>query len=432
MVTVNHIQARVYRPSRFSVALLFLLIVCFVAANTQAYAKVTIAVRSTSASERANFLALENLFNQEYPDIEINVVAYRTVQYKQLIKNWLSSRTGPDILFWHAGERLRQFVRNGHVAKLDDIWEENQLQSHFTPAMNELVSYQGSHYAVPISYYHWGFYYNRDLFRKLEIQPPHTWRQFLLVCERLEKLKINPIAIGSSEHWPVAAWFDYLNLRLNGYQFHQSLLSGNVSFLDERVINVFQHWRELVASGYFLPGHEELLWSDALPYVYRQLSGMTLVGNFAATILPDEIRDHIGFFAFPKMSTEVEKAEEAPTDVFFVRADSENLEHAKLFMQFVARDDVQTLYNHISTGFPASTGASFEPTYFNRSGHTLLQEAKSFSQFFDRQTPEEFSAPAMAYLADFMLDPNIQKTVNNLETLRRAILTSSSSKTEVQ
>jgi multiple sugar transport system substrate-binding protein len=399
-----------------------LLVICMFVAGEQISAKVTIAVRSTSASERANFLALESKFNQEYPDIEINIVAYRTVQYKQLIHNWLSSNTGPDVLFWHAGERLRQFVRSGYIAKLDDIWNENDLLQKFTPAMSGLVSFQGSHYAIPISYYHWGFYFNRDLFRKLELQPPQTWKQFLVLCDKLKKQNITPIAIGSSELWPVAAWFDYLNLRLKIYEFHQDLLSGKISFLDKRVINVFEHWQELVVKDYFLKGHEDLLWSEALPFVYRQLAGVTLVGNFAATILPDEIQDHIGFFAFPTMSLDIEQAEEAPTDVFFARANSNNLEHAKIFMQFAARADVQTLYNQISTGFPANNNASFEPTYFNRSGRAVLQEAKSFSQFFDRQTPEEFSAPAMAYLADFMLQPNVQKTVENLETLRLAIL----------
>lgn len=400
-----------------------LVFIFFVFSWQPVFGAVTVAVRSTSASERANFLALENKFNQEYPDIKLNIVAYRTVQYKQLINSWLKSNTGPDVLFWHAGERLRQFVRNDYIANIDDIWKQNNMQQNFSSAMIDLVSFKESHYAVPISYYHWGFYYNRDLFRKLNIEPPKTWAQFLLLCARLKSIDINPIAIGSSELWPVAAWFDYLNLRLNGYKFHQALLSGKISFLDERVINVFTHWRELVVEDYFLLGHEDLLWSEALPFIYRQLAGVTLVGNFAATILPDEIRDHIGFFPFPNMSQSVERAEEAPTDVFFARANSDNIKHAKVFLEFVARVDVQTLYNQISTGFPAINDASYEPTYFNSSGYKLLQEAKSFSQFFDRQTPEEFSAPAMAYLADFLLDPNIQKTVENLEILRLAILT---------
>jgi len=401
---------------------LLFLISILVLLPMQLDAAITVAVRSTSANERSNFIALEKRFNLEYPDIKIKFVAYRTAQYKQLISHWLSANIGPDIFFWHAGERLQQFVRNNYVANLDDIWRENKLYESFTPSLTKLISYEGSQYAVPISYYHWGFYYNRELFKDLSISAPKTWQQFLELCIKLKKLNINPISLGSSELWPVAAWFDYLNLRINGFQFHQSLLSGELDFEDPRVRVVFEHWQELIKGGYFLQGHEKLLWSEALPFIYRKLSGFTLVGNFAATILPVEVKDKIGFFPFPIVSSEVENAEEAPTDVFFMRANTENLQDAKLFMKFVARADIQTLYNQISTGFPANRNAVFEPTYLNLKGRDLLQGTKNISQYFDRQTPESFSTPAMAILAEFMLDGDIDKVIHKLEAQRKETL----------
>jgi len=68
------------------------------------------------------------------------------------------------------------------------------------------------------------------------------------------------------------------------------LLNGEINFKDPRVKVVFEHWKELIDGGYFLEGHEKLLWSEALPFIYRKLSGFRLVGNFAATILPEEIK----------------------------------------------------------------------------------------------------------------------------------------------
>jgi multiple sugar transport system substrate-binding protein len=162
-------------------------------------------VRSTSASERSNFIALEKRFNLEHPQIKIKFITYRTAQYKQLISHWLSSNTGPDVLFWHAGERLQQFVRNNYVANLDDMWRDNELNYSFAPSLINLISHDGSQYAVPITYYHWGFYYNRNLFNDLSISPPDTWQQFIQLCLKLKKLKINPISLGSSELWPLAA-----------------------------------------------------------------------------------------------------------------------------------------------------------------------------------------------------------------------------------
>jgi len=50
---------------------------------------------------------------------------------------------------------------------------------------------------------------------------------------------------------------------------------------------------------------------------------------------------------------------------------------AKLFMKFVARADIQTLNNQISSGFPANKDVTFEHTYLSLSGQELLQEAKN-------------------------------------------------------
>ena len=37
-------------------------------------------------------------------------------------------------------------------------------------------------------------------------------------------------------------WFDYLNLRINGYQFHMDLTAGKVSYEDPRLDATFAAW----------------------------------------------------------------------------------------------------------------------------------------------------------------------------------------------
>jgi ABC-type glycerol-3-phosphate transport system substrate-binding protein len=98
------------------------------------------------------------------------------------------------------------------------------------------------------------------------------------------------------------------------------------------------------------------------------------------------------------------------------------LEEAELFMKFAAKAEVQTLYNQISTGFPANIPGTFQPTYLSTSGSVLLKEAKHISQYFDRQTPESFSTPAMAIFAEFMVDADIDKAIQKLEAQRKASL----------
>ncbi|NCP63283.1 MAG: extracellular solute-binding protein [Paraglaciecola sp.] len=395
-------------------------LVCLCSVLTSAYcsASITIAVLTDSPTERGNFSALGDQFTAENPDIGLNFIAYRSPEYKVLVSEWLAKRAGPDVFFWHGGERLQQFVRGGLVANLDDMWQDSDFSRQFTPALTDLVSYHDSKYAVPISYYHWGFFYKKSLFRRLNLATPTSWQDFLHVCATLKQHNINPIAIGSMDPWTVAAWFDYLNLRLNGNDFHQALLRGEIEFTDQRVVHVFEYWQKLLKNDYFLQGHEKLNWNEALPFIFRELSGFTLIGNFAATRLPDSMQEEIGFFPFPQINPSVGQTEEAPTDVFFINAKTKNLAHAKRFMQFVARADVQAQYNNYAAGFPANINAETSLNYFNAIGYELLKNADSLSQFFDRQTPDVFSKPAMALMVAFMLNMDVANTVQQLEVLR--------------
>lgn len=50
------------------------------------------------------------------------------------------------------------------------------------------------------------------------------------MCETLKNAGITPITIGAANKWTSAAWFDYLNLRINGLDYHQRLLQGEIPF----------------------------------------------------------------------------------------------------------------------------------------------------------------------------------------------------------
>ncbi|MCQ4384250.1 extracellular solute-binding protein, partial [Clostridioides difficile] len=64
---------------------------------------------------------------------------------------------------------------------------------------------------------------------------PADWAQFLDACRKLKAAGIAPIAVAARDAWTLAAWFDYLDLRINGYAFHQKLMAGDVAYTDPRV-----------------------------------------------------------------------------------------------------------------------------------------------------------------------------------------------------
>lgn len=382
----------------------------------------TIGVVHDNASERYNIFEIEQSFRKTFPSIPVKFIGLPSAKYKLQVSEWLASETGPDVLFWYSGVRLNQFTSQGYVENLDGLFSENDWQSKFSPTTLQALKFKHSIYAIPISFYQWGIFYNKKLLNQFNIAPPSNWKDFLTACKLLKSNGINPIALGSQEPWILGAWFDYLNLRLNGLDFHLSLLSGEIPFNDQRVITLFEYWAELVSNKYFLYGHQKLNRNEAMPYLFRDLSAFTLIGNSLSIRIPAGVEQNIGFIPFPEIVPEHAGFENAPMDVFFMRASSKNKEDARTFLTYLSQANMQTLYNKNTGGFPPNKAGITSDNVFNNAGLQLLNNAKGLSHFFDRDSVDDFSIPALHVFTEFMQNPDIETTVQKLEQLRQTKL----------
>jgi multiple sugar transport system substrate-binding protein len=382
----------------------------------------TIGVVHDKVSERYNFFEIDNSFQALSSDIPIEFIGLSLEKYKHQVKEWLTTGTGPGVLFWYCGVRFKQFIRQGYIENLDGLSAKHNWQKSFSPETLKTASFNRSIYAIPVSYYQWGIYYNKSLLKQFNISPPGNWKDFLDVYKVIKSSRLEPTALGSSEPWVLGAWFDYFNLRLNGLDFHQNLLGGAIPFTDQRVIKVFEYWAELVNKNYFLAGHQRLDRNEAMLFVFRDLSAFNLNGNSLSNRIPGNVEQNIGFMPFPEIVPEHDGNEGAPMDVFFIRASSKNKEDAKTFIHYMPQAEVQAKYNKYAGGYPPNKASSTSDNLFSKDGLHLLQKAKSLAQFFDRDSESDFSEPALTVFGEFMQNPNIKETVQKLEQLRQTKL----------
>jgi len=172
-------------------------------------------------------------------------------------------------MYWFGCAKQSWFVAKGWIEPLTDLWKRQNLDEVFNRSAKSAVATREQIYGLPISYYRWGVYYRKSIFRQYNLQPSRTWKEFIEVGERLKAAGIAPGALGPADRWLVAGWFDYLDPRVNGLAFHQSPMDGKVAYTDPRVKEVFRYWRELVDGNFFLESHAKLDWLGALPYLYR-------------------------------------------------------------------------------------------------------------------------------------------------------------------
>ncbi|HEX2581999.1 MAG TPA: extracellular solute-binding protein [Dongiaceae bacterium] len=382
-------------------------------------------VINTDASDPAPKKAWELIvagFEKENPDIKVKLNTFDHEGFKTSIRNFLSA-DAPDIVTWYAGNRMAPFVKAKLFADVTDVWTDNKLDDAMksTAASMEM---NGKKWGVPYTYYQWGVYYRKDIFQANGIAVPTKWDEFVAACAKLKAAGIIPIAIGTQAPWPAAGWFDYLDLRVNGYEFHRDLTAGKIPYTDDRVKAVFAKWADLVKPGYFVENSAALKWQDALPLLTQGKAAMFLLGNFIVAPAKEAgLTDaNFGFFPFPEITPGVARAEDAPTDTVHMPAKAKHKAEAKKFLAYIARADVQAAANEALGQLPTNNQSAKPNDPFLQAGFDMLSSASALAQFYDRDAPADMAKAGMEGFQQFLAKPdNVDQILGELEKARKRI-----------
>ncbi|WP_445681845.1 ABC transporter substrate-binding protein [Radicibacter daui] len=387
----------------------------FLAVSAADASTLTINTDTSDPAPKAAMQYLIDTFKKQNPDVEVKWNIFDHEGYKTSIRNFLTAGA-PDICAWYAGNRMEPFVKAGLFADISDVFTDKDA---FKAALSS-VTFDGKQYAMPYSYYQWGIYYRKDIFAKLGLTAPKTWDELLAVSKKLKENKITPFGIGTKATWTTGGWFDYLDLRTNGYKFHMDLTSGKVPYTDPKVKAVFDKWDELVKPGYFLENHPSYGWQEALATFVKGDSGMFLLGNFfvAPAMEAGLTQDQLGFFPFPEITKGLPRAEDAPTETLHMPTNAPNKADAKKFLALLATPEVQLGMNKILGQLPVNNKAPVPDDPYLKAGFEMLSTADGLAQFYDRDAPAEMAKVGMDGFQEYMVKPDRREQI--LERLEKA------------
>lgn len=370
-------------------------------------------VINSNASDPAPKAVVEQvvaMFQEEYPEIDVQLNTFDHEAYKTNIRNFLVSEP-PDVALWFAGNRMKFFVDQGLLADVSDVWEDNGLKQSMSSSLAALTV-DGKQYGVPYAYYQWGVYYRTDLFEQAGASVPTNWTEFLEACSKLKAAGFAPITIGTKFLWTAAGWFDYLNLRVNGLDYHISLTDGDASYLDPELDQVFDVWGELLNNDYFIPNHAELSWQEAQAPFLQGEAAMYLIGNFFVPFTEEAgVYDQVSYFRFPTIVPGAGDYEDAPTDTVHIPSGAKNIEDGKLFLAFMSRPDISNLWATGIGNLPPNNQAPAPSDRFLKVGAELLGAADGLAQFYDRDTDPEMASIGMQGFQEFMVDPSREQEI---------------------
>jgi len=365
-------------------------------------------------------------FGEKHPDLNVETTVIDREAYKTQIRNFLTA-DAPDVATWYAANRMRPYVEAGLFEDVSDLWAEDMFVNDLASTKGAMTI-DGKQWGVPYTYYQWGVYYRADIFAELGLTEPTTWDEEKANCAKIVASGRACYTIGTKFLWTAGGWFDYMNMRTNGFDFHMQLLQGDASWESDEVKATFGNWKELIDMGGFIANHQTYSWQEALPFMVNGEAAAYLMGNFAVAPLREAglTDDQLDFYQFPAINPNVELAEDAPTDTFHIPSNAQNKDNARAFLRHMASAEEQTIINAGDAlgQLPVNASASVDDDKFLNQGFEMLSSNSpgGVAQFFDRDAPAEMAKVAMEGFQEFMVKPDeIDRILAKLERARGRI-----------
>ena len=332
--------------------------------------------------------------------VETNPVDHTTFQ--ESLNTYLQG-SPDDVFTWFAGFRMAQLAENGLISDISDVFPIDGLGDAFVQAA---TAPDGNQYFVPVSYYPWAVFYRKSVFEKNGWVAPETKDDFFALMDDMQGKDITPFAFADKEGWPAMGTFDILNMRLNGFDFHMSLMAGESAWDSAEVKNVFSTWADL------LPYHQAdplgRTWQEAATAMAKGECGMYLLGTFVADGIAD-VQDDLDFFTFPALDDTIgNDAIDAPIDGFCLAAGGANQDAGKEMLKWLGTAEAADAANSNADApfIAANANASTESyTDLQKKSAEVVGAAASIAQFLDRDTNADFASTVMI--------PSIQEFLRN-------------------
>ena len=242
----------------------------------------------------------------------------------------------------------------------------------------------------------------------------------------MQKDDLIPFAFADKEGWPAMGTFDILNMRINGYDFHVSLMGGKESWEDPKVAKVFDTWRGI------LPYHQEGAlgreWQEAAKSLSDKKAGMYLLGMFVGQQFTGAAHEDLDFFPYPEIDSNIGMdALDAPIDGFMLSKKPKNEDGAMALLEYLGSAEAQNTYlksdpNNIACANDADTSGY---SALQKKAVELVSNAKNIAQYLDRDTRPDFSSTVMIpSIQEFLRKPNDAPSIlKKIEQQKKTIFT---------
>lgn len=281
---------------------------------------------------------------EEETGIKIDFQISPDAQWRDLVKVKLDSGEAPDIVCVDTPIGLTSSIQmqNYSVDLSDQEWVERMDES-----ARSAVSKDGKTYGITFPGAKMYFYlYNKDIFNELGLEVPTTYQEFKDVCQTILDNGITPIYECTTNGWhQVLPLFETGGLWLADDSEIYDKLNANEVDLDEipHLLTIIEQLQECAELGYFGEDYLSNAWENAKEAIATEKCAMTIAelgfrGEVEADYPEFKATEKMGAFIMPWGDNQTIGVNPA-SNAYFINKDSEYVEEAKQFFEFLARPE---------------------------------------------------------------------------------------------
>lgn len=144
----------------------------------------------TAGGEQQGFLALVEVFNAQYPNVEVfnsTVQGGSGTDARATLAKRLEEDEPPGTFQVHAGLELQPLVTKGKMLPLTSLFEDEGWTKVMPSNLIDILSYDGEIWSVPVNIHRANvLWYNKSILADQALKPPTTWDEFFTVAETLK------------------------------------------------------------------------------------------------------------------------------------------------------------------------------------------------------------------------------------------------------
>jgi len=362
-------------------------------ANTSgATGSVSLGSNQSDAVPKAAVQSVMDAFGKASSGLSVKINTIDHNSFQENINNYLQG-TPDDVFTWFSGFRMRFVTSQGLAGDISDVWASKTDGSDALKTAS--TGDDGKQYFMPSTYYPWAVFYRKSVWAAKGYEVPKTLDALVTLSKKMQADGLSPIAFGDKDGWPAMGTFDQLNMRVNGFDYHVSLMAGKEDWSGPKVKKVFDTWRSI------LPYHQTdslgRTWQEAAQSLQQKKSGMYVLGAFVGQQFKTE-QDDLDFFNFPEVDSTIgADAIEAPIDGYMMSASPKNEAGAKKLLAYLGGADAQNLAVKADTSVVATSNKADLGAYtaLQKKSAEFVKSAKNIAQFMDRDTRPDFASTVM-------------------------------------